>query len=410
PASRARARRAAAAALDVDQVRGAMARVHMVEPRCRRRVEHGAAPPRARDGRPGRARAHPGRRRALQRRRRRGDAGGVELARAPDRFVSSFPVLLLLAFVAPARSRADLTPQLGFERIDSASVLKVPMLVPGYPPGTVFLDSTTVHSGRHSARFERTATSASTFSNLGWVLPIDFAGQAVELRGWLRRENVVGFAGLWLREDGDAGVVQFDNMEGRRLNGTADWTEYRVTLPLDVNARQLVFGSLLVGTGRVWADDLGLFVDGKPLAGVPVKPRELTVLDRDTSFSAGSGITLGRPSPVQVENLVLLGKVWGFLKYHHPAVVRGDRHWDFDLFRVTPGVLAAKNATAAQHVISAWVDSLGPVPACSSCVKLPEGRALAPRLGWLDDRAKLGQRLRAQLVQVYARRRDVWRQ
>src|SRR5215472_18206168 len=111
-------------------------------------------------------------------------------------------------------------------------------------------------------------------------------------------------------------------------------------------------------------------VVGLLVFAVPAWPRadlspQLTVLDRDTTFNAGSGIALERPSRIQVENLVLLGKVWGFLKYHHPAVVRGDRHWDFDLFRVMPGVLAAKNASAAQQVISAWVDSLGPVPACS---------------------------------------------
>src|SRR5262249_44362660 len=136
---------------------------------------------------------------------------------------------------------------------------------------------------------ERTGKSASTFSNVGWVLPVDFAGTRLELRGWLRRENVSEFTGLWLREDGPSGPVQFDNMEQRGLRGSADWTEYRITLPLDRRARRLAFGALLAGTGRVWMDDLALFVDGKPLAEVPVKPRELTALDRDTSFAAHSG-------------------------------------------------------------------------------------------------------------------------
>lgn len=33
------------------------------------------------------------------------------------------------------------------------------------------------------------------------------------------------------------------------------------------------------------------------------------------------------------EDLVLLGKIWGFLKYHHPKVASGDLNWDFELFR-----------------------------------------------------------------------------
>src|SRR5262249_25157375 len=145
-------------------------------------------------------------------------------------------VLGLFALATPAWPRADLTPQMGFERIDSVSVLGTGTLVPGYPGGTCFLDSVTVHSGRRSARMERTGKSASTFSNVGWVLPVDFAGTRLELRGWLRRENVSEFTGLWLREDGPSGPVQFDNMEQRGLRGSADWTEYRITLPLDRRA------------------------------------------------------------------------------------------------------------------------------------------------------------------------------
>ena len=30
---------------------------------------------------------------------------------------------------------------------------------------------------------------------------ITFAGDSIEIRGWLKTDNVVGFAGLWLRQD-----------------------------------------------------------------------------------------------------------------------------------------------------------------------------------------------------------------
>src|SRR5262249_29501613 len=80
PPSRARAQRAADAALDVDQVRGALARLRVVQPRGRRRVEYGPASPRARGRRPRRARADTRGRRALQRRRSAGDARGLEVA------------------------------------------------------------------------------------------------------------------------------------------------------------------------------------------------------------------------------------------------------------------------------------------------------------------------------------------
>jgi hypothetical protein len=46
----------------------------------------------------------------------------------------------------------------------------------------------------------------------------------------------------------------------------------------------------------------------------------------------------------QIDNLVLLGKVWGSLKYYHPSITSGDRHWDFDLFRVLPAILVSNKS------------------------------------------------------------------
>jgi C-terminal processing protease CtpA/Prc len=329
----------------------------------------------------------------------------------PRGLVSSFTALVVtLACASALAARPDHTPELGFERTDSASVLSRWKGVPSGPDGTLFLDSAVVHSGRYSGRLERTPGSASTFSSFAFELPLDREGKMLELRGWLRYQDVAGFAGLWQRQDGKSGMLQFDNMADRKLSGTADWTEYSVMLPLDPKARKVTVGSLIGGTGRVWADDLRLYVDGKPFADAPARVIVPTVLETDTAFTASSRITIEKVSAAQLDHLVLLGKVWGFLKYHHPAVVRGQRQWDFDLFRVLPRVLAARNTTAVRHELSSWITALGAVPPCTTCVKLPDTLALSPRLGWLRDRARLGAELSAQLVAIHERRPDVYEQ
>src|SRR5262249_18357788 len=111
----------------------------------------------------------------------------------------------------------------------------------GGPAGTIFLDSDVFHNGRWSARLERTTSSPEMFSTMTRGIPIDFRGSTVEYRGFLRTENVNGFTGLWLREDGTGGPVAFDNMQQRGINGTRGWTEYSTTLPLHREARQLFF-------------------------------------------------------------------------------------------------------------------------------------------------------------------------
>lgn len=82
-------------------------------------------------------------------------------------------------------------------------------------------------------------------------------------------------------------------------------------------------------------------------------------------FDYGSGIVLTTLSDTQIANLATLAKVWGFLKYHHPAVTSGQHHWDYDLFRAMPQVLAAPDQATALAAISTWIDSLGPVAPCS---------------------------------------------
>jgi hypothetical protein len=62
---------------------------------------------------------------------------------------------------------------------------------------------------------------------------------------------------------------------------------------------------------------------------------------------------------VQIENLATLGKVWGFLKYHHPRVTSGNLHWDYELFRVLPAILEAPDRQAANAALLHWITKLG---------------------------------------------------
>jgi C-terminal processing protease CtpA/Prc len=289
---------------------------------------------------------------------------------------------------SPAKSpdHSALAAALGFE-IPPAGVM--PGGWGGGPSGTIFADDKVLHSGRGSARIERHPDSSGNFSSITTSIPMDFSGATIELRGFLRTEDVSDFVGLWMREDGDAPGLAFDNMQARQLKGTTDWKEYSISLPVQPEAKKLVFGVLLAGTGKAWADDLQLLVDGKPVWDAPKRPE--TVVDLDHEFDGGSGINVNDLTKVQIDNLVMLGKVWGFLKYYHPKITSGERHWDYDLFRVLPKVLAAKDHTAANAALQQWIENLGPVANCNPCAKLNEKDVYyEPDLAWLADTVMLG--------------------
>ncbi len=110
-------------------------------------------------------------------------------------------------------------------------------------------------------------------------------------------------------------------------------------------------------------------------------------------FDDGSRIEARAPSPLQVENLALLGKVWGFAKYHHPRVTAGAAHWDYELFRIMPRILDARSmAEATEHLVD-WLHELGDLPGCSDCATLPPALHLTPAIDWIHDESMLGPEL-----------------
>ncbi len=318
-----------------------------------------------------------------------------------DRHLASC-FLLVLVLIAAGGSTADVADDplshLDFEECGTTEGIS-PWR--GKPPGTFGIDDQVVHSGEFSGHIVRDANSPRQFSVFTTSLPTNAEGNVLELVGWLRTDNVDGWAGLWVREDGDSGSVQFDNMQQRALSGTNDWTECRIVLPLDEQARSISFGALIAGTGEVWVDDLQLLVDGKPFVEAPQIAPVLTVLDHDTEFDDGSGVTTTSVEPWRAESLATLGMVWGFLKYHHPAVTGGERHWDYDLLRGLAQVLESPDAAAARAATRDWALALGEPVASDPAGGLPEsGVHLAPDRAWLYDSERLGADLAAYLRRV----------
>jgi C-terminal processing protease CtpA/Prc len=298
--------------------------------------------------------------------------------------------------------QASLTKILGFENEHSGDK-------PGgwfaNPPGTVFMDDKIVHRGQWSVRIERNTQSAGEFSVIGRPISWEFSGKSIEMRGFLRTENVTGYAGLWMRQDNGRDMLALENMESQQLKETHDWAEYKIALPVQAETKSLVFGFLMSGTGKAWADDLQILVDGRPVWELPRTPPPTTILDSVHEFDSGSRVVLSELSTIQIQNLATAGKVWGFLKYHHPLIIAGERHWDYDLLRVLPVILAAPDRATANAALAKWIAELGPVKPCAACVKLEENEIhLHPRLAWLADTKLLGTELSATLRSIYANR------
>ncbi len=125
------------------------------------------------------------------------------------------------------------------------------------------VDTSVKHGGNASAMLGFACGDPSGFGSLAQSIAADeYIGKRIRLTGWLKTEKAEE-AGLWMRLDGMNRLLGFDNMSPRAVKGTTDWKQYDVVLDVPAGTVNILFGALLVGTGRAWIDDLKIETVGK---------------------------------------------------------------------------------------------------------------------------------------------------
>ena len=230
------------------------------------------------------------------------------------------------------------------------------------------LDSVIRKRGKYSVSLSSNDKTGD--ATIVYTIPKTFSGSNITLTGYLRTENVTdGFAGIWLRVSGSRGKeLAFEAMKSQNLSGTNDWKEYMISLPYnEQESVSIELGALLIGKGKVWVDDLKLYIDEKPIHEVALSKMGGYKALKDTVYDKSSGLADIPADPASTKRLTAVGQLWGFLKYHHPAIAKGDHNWDADLFRKLPAILQSKSDLQVSGLLEKWVDELGPVVKCDTC-------------------------------------------
>ena len=101
------------------------------------------------------------------------------------------------------------------------------------------------------------------------------------------------------------------------------------------------------------------------------------------------------------QNLYLLGKTWGFLKYHHPVVRQGCVDWDAELLLRIEEIAAARSTNEAGDQLANWISELND-PA-GECKQASSNEVhLQSRNDWITDTTFLGSELSRQLTELAA--------
>ncbi|MBI5542012.1 MAG: peptidase S41 [Bacteroidia bacterium] len=270
------------------------------------------------------------------------------------------------------------------------------------------IDKATKHSGENSVLLKPSEKANSKdFGCVAYKIPAVYVGKKIELKAYMKLQEVKdGSIGLMLRIDGSSGTLKFDNMQQKNINGTSDWTLYSVKLDYPQNARTIYIGAILSGSGQLWVDDFEILIDGKNIKDAKQIELKTFPAEKDKEFDKGSGIELTNLTKEQLNDLDILGKIWGFLKYYHPSVAQGNYNWDYELFRILPKIINCKNIIDRDNILNEWIKSLGTFEETNNSIENIKDIKIKPDLDWIT-KSNLSTELTTQLLKVKnAKRKD----
>lgn len=115
------------------------------------------------------------------------------------------------------------------------------------------------------------------------IAPTRYLTRRVRFSATVRTVEVADWAGLWMRVDASDGNMRFDNMQGRPLRESTDWTPPAIVLDVPETAVGIHFGVLLHGAGALElcrarfeeVDESVPTTDMGPSGPLPEEPRAL---------------------------------------------------------------------------------------------------------------------------------------
>ena len=126
---------------------------------------------------------------------------------------------------------------------------------------------------------------------------------------------------------------------------------------------------------------------------------------KDTAYNHSSSVVFPEMTPQLVDNLDLLGRVWGFLKYHHPNISKGEYNWDAELFKMLPGYLQVKDNKQRDAYLTKWILRFGKIPVNKNVKPVDSNAVLKPDMAWINQE-NLSPKLYNLLMKVYQNRNN----
>lgn len=108
---------------------------------------------------------------------------------------------------------------------------------------------------------------------------------------------------------------------------------------------------------------------------------------------------------VKIQDLVILCKTWGYLKYYHPQVRKGKYNWDEELLKILPQIEQCSTIEERNKLLYAWASNLGKFKTTKYFIADSSEIKLYPDYGWINN-SDLGKSLEDLLIKIKYAKRD----
>lgn len=137
----------------------------------------------------------------------------------------------------------------------------------GYIAG---VDSLVKEQGKYSLFIEKnTAGKSGMVGSCINSFPVNFKGKDIELTAYIKTENVSPFAAIVIQVTDKNGKEYTNDLRHiQAVRGTTGWEKYSYKVHLNNNAAEIAIVPNLRGDGKVWFDNLKLYVGGVPYASI----------------------------------------------------------------------------------------------------------------------------------------------
>ncbi len=118
-------------------------------------------------------------------------------------------------------------------------------------------------------------------------------------------------------------------------------------------------------------------------------------------YSKSSGISSITLNEKNSNDLEMVCKVWGYVKYHHPAFIDNSYNLDYELFDLINSILSADNREEKDSVLIDWIDGFGSYDVVQNKAEIIDSIGLRNLpISWISDTVFLSKKICNKLLDL----------